>query len=191
LSRQAAEELTTSCGCGMSRSRRQIGELGRDLFLVHAFAFAPNGRFLWTGSAKQVARLGGPCVFRQIGGVFYGWANRRLRKLRPVHISGRGCLLWEVASPQMVRQFRVDEYDYANCRDLSPDGQYVAIGTGGRDEPGAPYTNCFVRVWHASTGREIARFAHEYPVTALAFSVRDGILVAGGLPRRNTHLETA
>src|SRR5215467_7450348 len=53
--------------------------------------------------------------------------------------AGRGCFLWNLSSGRVVLQFKADNFDYANCGDLSPDGRFVATGSGGQDEPGAPH----------------------------------------------------
>jgi WD40 repeat protein len=189
------------------RRRKEVARLGIHASSVHSAAFSKDGRLAVCGSSGQFmsARNAGaegvfcPQTIRVWDITSRFWATRASEKsaevmehtawvnsikLSPdgklIFTAGRGCFLWEVASGQMVRRFQVGEFDYANCGDLSPDGRYVATGSGGRDEPGAPYRDCFVRICDTATGGEIARFAHEYPVTALAFSPRDGILVAGG-----------
>jgi len=66
-----------------------------------------------------------------------------------------------------VLQFKADNFDYANCGDLSPDGRFVATKSGGQDEPGAPHKDCFVHIWHSMTSHKIARIPHEYLLTDL------------------------
>jgi len=189
------------------RRRKEVARLGVHPSSVQSVVFSRDGRIAACGSSGQFmspgkTESGGvfcPQTIRlwDITPRFWGiratekfveamehsaWVNSI--RLSPngeyLFTAGRGCFLWGVASGHIVRQFHSDGSDYANCGDLSPDGKYVATGSGGQDEPGAPYRNCFVRLWDASTGREIARWQHEYAVTALAFSAGGAVIVAGG-----------
>jgi WD40 repeat protein len=99
---------------------------------------------------------------------------------RNLFTAGRGCFLWELPSCQVLRRFRPDAFDLASCGDVSSDGRYVATGSGGQDDVGAPYRDCAVRLWDVSTEREIARWSHVYPVKTLAFSPAEALVVAGG-----------
>jgi WD40 repeat protein len=69
---------------------------------------------------------------------------------------------------------------FINCAALSPDGKHFAIGTGGQDEPGAPFQNCFVRVLDSQSGSNVAEMPHRFPVNRLAFSPDGNYVLAGG-----------
>jgi len=77
---------------------------------------------------------------------------------------GRDILLWDLSSGTVIRRFEKDPNLYTHCGSYSPDGRLVAAGTGGKNEPSAPYHSCFVRLWDATTGHEIGRMPHKYPV---------------------------
>ena len=57
-------------------SGRQIGEIGRDLFIVHALAFSSDGRFLLTGSANNA-----PVASVHDGSCFRVWDVRRRKEV--------------------------------------------------------------------------------------------------------------
>lgn len=189
------------------RRRKEVARLGVHPSSVQSVVFSRDGRIAACGSSGQFMSCGKtesdgvfcPQTIRlwDINPRFWGIratekfveAMEHAARVNSIRLSrngdclfsaGRGCFLWEVASGRIIRQFQTHESDYANCGDLSPDAQYVATGSGGQDEPGAPYRDCFVRLWDASTGREIARWKHEYAVTALAFSPGGAVIVAGG-----------
>ena len=271
LSQPAVEEANHVVRLWDVTSRRQVGELGRDLFIVRALAFSsPNGRLLLTGSAnnapvarvrdgsclriwdirrrKEVARLGvhassvHSAAFSKDGrlaacgssGQFMPgrntgaeevfcpqtirfwditsrfWALRAAErsaevmehtawvnsiKLSPdgklIFTAGRGCFLWEVASGQMVLQFQVGEFDYANCGDLSPDGRYVATGSGGRGRTRGTVPRLFRSYLRHGDG------LRDCAVRTRVRGNRTRILSEGRnprcwwSPRRTTYLETA
>lgn len=92
---------------------------------------------------------------------------------------GRGVTRWDCRTGSIVGQFLHDSF--IHDASLSPDGSLLAVGTGGRDEPGAPYEDCFVRIYDSMTGALVAEFRHKYPVKALAFAPDGKHVLAGGV----------
>lgn len=93
--------------------------------------------------------------------------------------AGSECLLWEVRTGNTARKFSAEQFELANCGDMSSDGKYVVAGSGGQDEPGAPFRDCIVRVWRVDSGAEIASWEHSYPVTTLQCHPAKPIVIAG------------
>jgi WD40 repeat protein len=111
-----------------------------------------------------------------------GWVNAAAFAPRGGEVFSfgfNGVIAWDSVSGQALRRLGQDVAGSANCGALSPDGRLVAIGTGGKDEPGAPYENCFVRLLTADNFSEIGRWPFRTPVTALAFSPDGRALLAG------------
>jgi WD40 repeat protein len=95
--------------------------------------------------------------------------------------AGKGVICRDSKTGAAIRTFGKDEdTGFVHCAALSPDGRYLAIGTGGHEEPGAPFENCFARVYDALTGAVTAEWPHKSPVTSLAFSPDGSHVLAGG-----------
>jgi WD40 repeat protein len=94
--------------------------------------------------------------------------------------AGKGVILWDTSSGEKVGRVGGNEIDFTHCAAFSPDGQHIALGTGGRMDMGSPYENCFTRLYSQDTGQELARWSHKFPVTALAFSPDGRFVLAGG-----------
>ena len=185
---------------------KEVARLGVHASSVESVAFSADGRIAACGNSGQLTLGGntGERVFCPQTIRFWDirprfWSVRATEKFTDVaehtawvnsirftpdgksfFTAGRGCFLWELPSCRVVRRFRPEAFDLANCGDVSSDGRYVATGSGGQDEAGAPYRDCAVRLWDVSTEREIARWSHDYPVKTLAFSPTEALVVAGG-----------
>jgi len=94
--------------------------------------------------------------------------------------AGKGVILWDATSGQQIGHLGGKETEFTHCAAFSPDGRTVATGTGAQFEIGAPYDNCCVRLYDLATGRESARWNHQYPVKALAFIPNSRFILAGG-----------
>ena len=94
--------------------------------------------------------------------------------------AGKGVILWDAASGEQIVRIGGSETNFTHCAGFSPDGQQIALGTGGRFDVGSPYENCFTRLYSPTGGRELASWNHKYPVTALAFSPDNRFVLAGG-----------
>jgi WD40 repeat protein len=93
---------------------------------------------------------------------------------------GKGVIFWDFAAGKEQSRIGGTETAFTHRAVFSPDGQRIATGTGGRLEMGAAYQNCCTRIYDVASGRETARWDHEYPVKALAFSMDGGEILAGG-----------
>ncbi|MEQ9398660.1 MAG: hypothetical protein RJQ04_05780 [Longimicrobiales bacterium] len=160
----------------MRNARRRLHRLG----LVAALGFAgPSAGLLLAGSASaQVPR---PRLVAPEGHV---------RELKAVAVSPDGSLLltagwdrtarlWEVGTGMELRSFPVMANGDGAIA-FSPDGRYVltagrATEPLGRDE---------ARLWDAATGAELARFAHDGQVRAVAFTPDGSRVVTGGFDRK-------
>jgi WD40 repeat protein len=94
--------------------------------------------------------------------------------------AGKGVILWDATSGEQIVRIGGSETDFTHCAAFSPDGQEIALGTGGRLDVGSPYENCCTRLYSPTGGRELASWNHKYPVTALAFSPDGRFVLAGG-----------
>jgi WD40 repeat protein/tRNA A-37 threonylcarbamoyl transferase component Bud32 len=124
-------------------------------YLVTGVAFSPDGRRLATASGTPVG--GG----RREGGEVKVWDAHTGKEL-----------LWFADLP-----------DRANAVAFSPDGKYLATGTGTLYHL-APSRPGEVRVWDAATGdRVLTLTGHTFWVTAVAFSPDSTRLASGGADR--------
>lgn len=93
--------------------------------------------------------------------------------------AGRGVTMWNFKTGERQRDLG-DEASFVHCVQFSPCGRYFAVGTGGRNEMGAPYENCHIYLYDSNTLQVLHRFDHEYPVEALAFAPDGKHILAGG-----------
>jgi WD40 repeat protein len=92
----------------------------------------------------------------------------------------RGVRCWDTRSGKETNRIEGDPVDFVHSASLSPNGHYLAVGTGGQMENGAPYENCFARLYDTRTFSEIVAWPHKCSVTALAFSPDGRQVLAGG-----------
>jgi WD40 repeat protein len=148
---------------------------------VYTVAFSPDGRLVASGS------LGGAVILwdfdgterkryqiPQTAGAVFGTAFSPRGDLlvtgHPVDMKAR---IVEAATGNVVREL-TGHTDAIHCVAWSPDGKYIATGSGWRSlptgwEPGTKdYT---VRLWDAETGAEVHRFTgHTNMVSSVAFT---------------------
>jgi len=74
--------------------------------------------------------------------------------------SGNQICVWETATGRKTTCMQHDEGTWVKSIAFSPNGQWLISGSGDRT----------ARVWEISTGQEIARVVHDWPVTQVAFS---------------------
>jgi WD40 repeat protein len=111
-----------------------------------------------------------------------GWVNSLAFSPDGKHLlsAGKGVILWDAVTGKQIVRIGGSETDFTHCAAFSPDGQCIALGTGGRFDMGSPYENCFTRLYRPTGGAELASWNHKYPITALAFSLDGRFVLAGG-----------
>ncbi len=111
-----------------------------------------------------------------------GWINAIAYSPGGEHLysAGRGVHCWDTRSGKETNRIEGECVDFVHSASLSPDGHYLAIGTGGQMENGAPYENCFTRLYSTETFSEVIAWPHKFPVTAMAFSPDGRYVLAGG-----------
>jgi WD40 repeat protein/serine/threonine protein kinase len=136
-------------------SGKELLRISAHDFLVKGVAFSPDGRRL---AAAGSAPAGG------------GWP------------AGGEVKIWDVATGKELRRF--DKLSHrANSVAFSPDGKYLAAGTGELAHV-APARPAEVRVWDAATGAPILTLTeHKGPVTSVAFSPDSRRLASAGTDR--------
>ena len=181
---------------------KEIARFGIHKSKVTSVAFSPDGKRVVSGSGGMLADgaiPGGVEAKKQPGlegrtlriwdissekelDVFASWGWINSVEFHPAgsHLfsCGRGVTCWDCDTGRIVGQFLQDSF--IHDASLSPDGSLLALGTGGQDEPGAPYGDCFVRIYDSMRATLIAEFRHKYPVKALAFAPDGKHVLAGG-----------
>src|SRR5262245_37069054 len=156
---------------------------------VNSVAYSPDGQLLVSGSSDRTIKL-----WRRDGTFIKSLAipydsNGQLTDVRSVAISPDGTLIaagveqynastqtefgavqiWRISDGQLVQNF-TGYGAVVNSVAFSPDGQYVASGSGDRS----------VKVWRLANGTLVSnRFDHTQRVNAVAFS-RNGQWLASG-----------
>ena len=186
-------------------ARKEMSRFGHHTSAVHAVAFSPDGKRVVGGSTGMLA--GGPFLDKaqtkqdaafeartlrvwdvaseqEIDAIAYSeWVNALA--FHPngdyLYSAGKRVICWDFRTGKIVREFGQDEIGgFVHSAALSPNGKLLAFGTGGREEMGAPYENCFLRVYNSTSGVLVAQWQHRYPVNALAFSPGGDHILAGG-----------
>jgi WD40 repeat protein len=173
------------------QSGREVLSLGSHVTSVDTIGYTPDGRRLVSGSngmrdgrtgASQTLRL-----FETDSGGELEWSDCR-GWVNSVSVSGDGrsvlsagheLLLWSLESGELERRFDLGSSASANCGALAPNGRWIVLGSGGHDEPGAPYLNCSVSLLNVDSGALTARWEHDRPVSALAVSHDSRMVLAG------------
>lgn len=182
---------------------KEVARFGNHKFSVDSVAFSPDGKRVVAASSGMISggtvsgdveakkrlglegrslRLWDLASQKEIDAFAkWGWVNSVL--FHPsgnfLFSCGQGVTCWDCNTGNSVAQFLQDSFIHAAS--LSPDGTLLALGTGGRMEPGAPYDNCFARIHDSMSGALLAEFRHKYPVKALAFAPDGKHVLAGGV----------
>jgi WD40 repeat protein len=186
-------------------THKEIGRFGSHLSAVHAVAFSPDGKLVVGGSTGMLA--GGSFSCRAEDKQSLGFEGRTLRMwdvtsgaeidafthwewvnavaFHPngdyLSSAGKSVICWDCNTGGKVREYGQGKVaGFVHSAALSPDGRFLAFGTGGQEEPGAPYQNCFLRAFESATGALVAEWQHRYPVNALAFTPDGHHILAGG-----------
>jgi WD40 repeat protein len=181
---------------------KEIARFGNHQSSVNSVAFSPDGIRVVAGSNGMTAGAtpaGGVEAKKRLGlegrtlrlwdvssqkeiDAFENWVWVNSVAFHPsgnyLFSFGRGTACWDCSTGNKVGHFLPDRF--INVGSLSPDGTLIALGTGGQMEPGAPYDDCFVRIYNSMTGTLTSEFRHKYPVKALAFAPDGKHILAGG-----------
>lgn len=144
-------------------------------------AFAPDGKTVAFAGDPAAVRLWDAQTGKELARDFEGHQSAVTHVVasadgKTLASGGDDLRLWEAATGKLVRHMPVPGR-YVEALALAPDGQTLA--TGGRDK--------MVRLWDATTGKEVQAFKHEGTLRAVAFSP-DGKLLASGDLQLNIHV---
>jgi WD40 repeat protein len=171
---------------------RELHRFGLYTSAVRSVSFSPDAKHIVSGSSgrspegdksdEPTIRIWELKTGTELDLVSYrGWVNTvAFLPDNQLLSAGHGVIAWDLNSGQRFREFGGDEVGFVNCAAVTRDGKYVAVGTGGREDVGSPYLNCYVRLFDYATGIEVVRWEHRYPVTAVAFSPDSRHVLAGG-----------
>lgn len=185
-------------------SGREIGRFGHHVSTVRAVAFSPDGKRVVGGStgmlgdgsfshkvqAEQSSGFEGRTLrmWDAVSGeeidafVYSEWVNALAFHPSGDYLfsAGKRVICWDCRTGTKLREFGQGEIaGFAHSAALSPNGEFLAFGTGGRKEMGAPFENCFLRIYSTS-GALVTNWQHRYPVKALAFAPDGNHILAGG-----------
>jgi WD40 repeat protein len=186
-------------------NHREVQRFGRHASAIHAVAFSPDGKKVVAGSSGMTAdgfitgdesgrilkpeertlRMWDMNTGAELPIFSYpGWINALAFHPNGKYLfsAGRRILCWDCETGKQLRCLgeEVDQRHWFHCAALSPDGKYLAVGTGGKEEAGAPFEDCYVRLFNSDTGIIVAEIPHKCPVNRLAFSPAGDHLLAGG-----------
>jgi WD40 repeat protein/uncharacterized caspase-like protein len=158
--------------------------------VVASVAFSPDGKFVITGSFDRTARIWEVATARMVhrldhADTVFAVAFSPSGKLVLTGCWDHTARLWNAETGlQVGPPFVHGEAVYAVA--YSPDDRYFMTGSG--DSPwfqfsGGPKKDDldnYARLWDTTTGREVRRFPHKFPVYAIAISPDGRRAVTGG-----------
>ena len=183
-------------------SGRELQRFGKHQRGVNAVAFSPDNSFVVCGTDSMgfvgkplfrfpLAKMAHPRTIRV-------WQLKSGREMdlfderewvTSLSLSSDGALLassgshgialWDLPSGRLSSR-DLGPNGYTHCCAFSPDGKFIAAGTGGRNEFAAPFENCMVRLYEVHSHRETARWEHRRPVKSLCFTPDGRFVFAGG-----------
>jgi WD40 repeat protein len=165
------------------RTQKEVKRIGEHPAGVHSLCISPSGSHLLTGSFGDFAWPDQTIKMFDIEkGTEIPFINYRGRVNRIAYTpdgsfaiaGGSPTILLDLQTGREVRRYKSPHpyaYPYVHDIAISPDGRRLLTANGGKEEPGAPWEDCTVRLFEIHSGDEICAFSgHKGAVKSVAFS---------------------